>query len=593
MTGSVASRGGAVNRSWRVAAQITGAPASRIVEQMSQPALIPRPAATLILARDTAAGIEVFLLRRTHLAEFASGNYVFPGGVLDPSDHDDHWTAHCETMDGAAASRLLSLERGGLAYWVAAIRECFEEAGLLLARDRSGALLAIDETQTACEFAALREQLIAGSLSFAALCKARNLRLALDDIAYFSHWITAQGRPRRFDARFLVAVAPPLQTGSHDAGETVDHVWIRPEEALRRHGSGELSLMFPTIKTLGALARFADTRSLMHYARTPRAVITTMPRMATGRGGLRPVIAGDHAYAEVGRIDPHGNGQASCEIVPGVVTRLSAQVRRITAPNAGFMTGPGTNTYLLGSGNEIAVIDPGPADAAHLLRLLEEAKGSEGKGRIGWILATHTHIDHSPAAALLREHTGAELLGIPPPPHPGQDRSFRPDRVLAHGDRISVAGCDLRVIHTPGHASNQVCYLLENEKLLFTGDHIMQGSTVVINPPDGDMAVYLASLRLLQHEDLEWLAPGHGFLMDRPQEMVERLLIHRLDRENKVRSALQRLRTATLEELLPAVYDDVPARIHPVAGRSLLAHLDKLVAEGRATQHGERWAAGI
>ena len=551
---------------------------------MTQPPLVPRPAATLILAREAAQGIEVFLLRRTHLAEFAGGAYVFPGGALDPSDQDEHWAAHCVGMDDAAASRLLKLERGGLAYWVAAIRECFEEAGLLLACDRSGEMLAIDGPDVALEFGALRERLIAGTLSFAELCSTRDLRLALDHLAYFSHWITGQGRPRRYDTRFFVAVAPRAQIASHDTGETVAHIWIRPAEALERHRRGELDLMFPTIKTLEALARFADTAAVMDHARTPRAVQPVMPRAATGRDGPRLLVPGDYAFAEAGKVDPQGRGQASYEILPGVVTRISDQVRRITAPNPGFMTGPGTNTYLLGAGEEIAVIDPGPANDAHVQILFEETRG-----RIRWILVTHPHHDHSPAAALLKAKTGAQLFGMRPPPRERQDQSFHPDRVLAHGDRIEVAGCTLRVIHTPGHASNQLCYLLENEKLLFTGDHIMQGSTVVIDPPDGDMTVYMASLRLLQREDFAHFAPGHGFLMDKTQEMVERLLIHRMERENKVYAALRRLRSASVEALLPAVYDDVPVRMHPVASRSLLAHLIKLEAEARVTQDGGRW----
>jgi glyoxylase-like metal-dependent hydrolase (beta-lactamase superfamily II) len=162
--------------------------------------------------------------------------------------------------------------------------------------------------------------------------------------------------------------------------------------------------------------------------------------------------------------------------------------------------------------------------------------------------------------------------------------------VLAHAERVSVAGCVLRVIHAPGHASNQMCFMLEDEKLLFSGDHIMQGSTVVINPPDGNMAVYLASLRLLQREDIACIAPGHGFLMTNPQEVIERLLLHRLDRENKVLGTLRRMGAATLEEMLPAVYNDVPARVHPVASRSLLAHLIKLQAEARVTESGGRWS---
>jgi glyoxylase-like metal-dependent hydrolase (beta-lactamase superfamily II) len=178
---------------------------------------------------------------------------------------------------------------------------------------------------------------------------------------------------------------------------------------------------------------------------------------------------------------------------------------------------------------------------------------------------------------------------MPPPPFEHQDQSFRPDRVLAHGESLDLAGCVLRVIHAPGHASNQVCYLLEREKLLFTGDHVMQGSTVVINPPDGDMRVYLESLRQLQGEDIAWFAPGHGFLMDKTQEVLERLLIHRLARENKVLNAVRDAGPATLDALLPAVYDDVQARLYPVASRSLLAHLIKLKLEGRVQETGAQW----
>jgi glyoxylase-like metal-dependent hydrolase (beta-lactamase superfamily II) len=199
-------------------------------------------------------------------------------------------------------------------------------------------------------------------------------------------------------------------------------------------------------------------------------------------------------------------------------------------------------------------------------------------------------MDHSPAAAMLKAKTGAELLGMPPPPLERQDQSFRPDRVLADGERVELGGCALRVIHSPGHASNQLCYLLEEESLLFTGDHVMQGSTVVINPPDGDMRVYLESLRRLQGEDIAWFAPGHGFLMDKPQEVLERLLIHRLTRENKVLNAVREAGTATLEGLVPAVYDDVPAGLHPVASRSLLAHLIKLKAEHKLVEALGNWS---
>ena len=551
---------------------------------MNQP-LVPRPAATLVLVRDAGDGMEVFMIRRTQSAAFMGGAHVFPGGGVDASDASDELAAHCHGLDDAEASRLLGLERGGLAYWTAAVRECFEEAGLLLAHDAEGEYADLNEAQRAQVFAQWRESVRAGRSTLADLCREQQLRLAAGRMAYFSHWITQPGRPRRYDTRFFVAVAPGAQTPSHDNSETVDHIWIRPAEALDRHRSGEFHLVFPTIKTLESIAGFATASALLEFARSPRKMPIMAPRTASSREGPKLLVPGDYAYAEVGKLDPEGKGTAACEITPGAVVQLSPKVRRITAPNPGFMTGPGTNTYLLGSDGDIAVIDPGPALDAHVETVLA-AVGN----RIKWILVTHTHKDHSPAAMLLKARTGAEVMGMPPPPYENQDQSFRPDRVLADGERLQLAGCVLRVIHAPGHASNQVCFLLEEEKLLFTGDHVMQGSTVVINPPDGDMKVYLDSLRQLQREDIAWFAPGHGFVIDKTQEALERLLIHRLTRENKVMNAVRAAGVATMETLLPVVYDDVQARLYPVASRSLLAHLIKLKTEGRVQEAQGRWS---
>ena len=164
-----------------------------------------------------------------------------------------------------------------------------------------------------------------------------------------------------------------------------------------------------------------------------------------------------------------------------------------------------------------------------------------------------------------------------------QDASFAPDRRLAGGERFELdAGATLPAIHTPGHASNHLCYRLDEERTLFTGDHVMQLSTVVINPPDGDMAAYLASLRALCDEALEWLAPGHGFLMAQPRAAFEKIIAHRLQREAKVGAAIRELGAADESALLERVYDDVPPRMHPMALRSLRAHLIKLLGEGRA-----------
>jgi glyoxylase-like metal-dependent hydrolase (beta-lactamase superfamily II) len=181
-------------------------------------------------------------------------------------------------------------------------------------------------------------------------------------------------------------------------------------------------------------------------------------------------------------------------------------------------------------------------------------------------------------------------MGRPAPKGTSQDQAFAPDRVPEHGERLALGPVTLRVIHTPGHASNHLCYLLEDTRMLFTGDHVMQGSTVVINPPDGNMLAYFASLELLLAEDLAILAPGHGYLIGRPHKEVRRLIAHRLGREEKVVAALRKLGTATLDELVPEVYGDVPPKLHPVAARSLSAHLEKLLAERRALLQSERWS---
>jgi len=296
--------------------------------------------------------------------------------------------------------------------------------------------------------------------------------------------------------------------------------------------------------------------------------------------------AGDGAYAEVGLLDPAGTGTASYEIVPGKAVQLNKAVRRITAPNPGMMTGPGTNSYLIGDpGGDVALIDPGPDREDHVAAILA------APGRIRWILATHTHPDHSPATVAIKARTGAEVLGLTAPRGEHQDQSFKPDRVLADGERIALPGATLRAIHTPGHASNHLCYLLEEERLLFTGDHVMQGSTVVINPPDGDMIAYIDSLKRLQGTGIDYFAPGHGFLIGAPDEMIDLLVRHRLVREFKSLSAVKSLGRATLEELTPVVYDDVPAFKHSWAARSLLAHLVKLRREGAVVEIGGVWSA--
>lgn len=525
---------------------------------------VPRPAATLALLRDSANGPEVLMLQRTKEAVFLGGAYVFPGGALDVAD-----------AGARIARRVIDPPPAdSLPYYVAAIRECFEEAGILLACDRNGRQIDAEHAERLMSF---RNE------SFVRMLEAEDLYLPARELAFVGHWITAPGRARRFDARFFLAAAPPGQQGKHDANETVHDVWITPREALARAERGEIELVFATKHTLNDFKNFSSVKDALLHARALPEIEANRACWAKGKDGPKLFRRADPQYFEIHWSDPEETGESGYEIVPGVPKRLDRWVTRLTAPNPGMMTGPGTNSYLVGEG-ELAVIDPGPDVASHVELL--------SKYKIRWILCTHTHMDHSPAAAALKAATGAQILGRPAPE--GQDATFKPDFVVENGQRIEIGkmsgGLTLRAIHTPGHASNHLCYFLEQTKMLFTGDHVMQGSTVVINPPDGEMRAYLASLERLLAEDIAIIAPGHGFLIGAPHKELRRLIAHRMAREAKVVSSLKKHGPASVADLLPLVYDDVPARIHRVAARSLTAHLEKLVAEGAVRPAGGRFA---
>ncbi|MDO8419346.1 MAG: MBL fold metallo-hydrolase, partial [Rubrivivax sp.] len=475
----------------------------------------------------------------------------------------------------------LGLAAGGLDYLVAAVREAFEEVGVLLAQGDTGDF----------DLAALkpwRDRLQTGEASMVDFCRTEGMRLDLRELVYHSHWLTPPGVSRRFDTRFFVAPAPAGQVAEADLGEALELMWLTPQAALEPQRG--LKLLPVTRHTLQDLARFDSPAAALAEARARKDIALMMPRMATSSRGRRIVLPHDLPYAEIGRLDPAGHGEASCELLPGRAVRLSPRILRITAPNPGPMTGPGTNSYLVGEGVSWTVIDPGPVSEPHLQALLSAA--GEAGGRIERILVTHTHRDHSPGAVALAAATGAPVWGRVAAHPQWQDLTFASTCEAQHGERLPVGpDTTLRIIHTPGHASNHLCYLLEEERTLFTGDHVMQGSTVVINPPDGDMAAYLRALEGLLAEDLEWLAPGHGFLVAEPHAALRALIRHRLGREAKVLAALQALGPCAIETLLPAVYDDVPAALHAMAARSLLAHLLKLQGEGLARADGERWSS--
>ncbi len=559
-----------------------------------------RAAASVLLVRDrstadaadAAAPVpEVLMLRRAERdGDPRGGAAVFPGGVVDARDREA--SAWCLGPSDAEASALLGVAAGGLGYWVAAVRETFEEVGLLLAES---------DGHHAIDVPALyphREPLNNGTLSAAEFARAQGLRWDLRGLVYYSHWLTPRSVPKRFDTRFFIAHAPQGQSAQADMGEAVELMWLTPAEALQP--ARGLKLMPVTRRTLQDLARQPSAAAAMESARQRQHRVALIePRVAQNSQGRHVVLPGDLPWAEVGRLDPAGQGHAHCDLVPGRVVQLSPCILRVTAPNPGPMTGPGTNSYLVaaprsaGGAEERAwtVIDPGPdassqsGDANHLQALLAAAQHG-GPGRITQILVTHTHRDHSPLAAALSLATGAPVLGRVADHPMWQDPHFAPQRQLQHGERLTLgAGCTLRVVHTPGHASNHLCYLLEQEQTLFTGDHVMQGSTVVINPPDGNMVAYLDALQALLDEPLLWFAPGHGFLVEQPHQVLRDLIAHRMKRHAKVVAALQRAGSATLDQLLPVVYDDVAPQLHGMARRSLLAHVLKLQHDGQAAAH--------
>jgi glyoxylase-like metal-dependent hydrolase (beta-lactamase superfamily II) len=282
----------------------------------------------------------------------------------------------------------------------------------------------------------------------------------------------------------------------------------------------------------------------------------------------------------------HGVARMS-EFEPGVATLIGdtqVPVNRVLGRNPGAMTGPGTNSYLIGA-NRLCLLDPGPKDDAQF----ESFISAIGDRQLEFILLTHAHGDHSPGAARLKEATGAKLVGLPVPESTGQDKNFSPDGEWKDNDVVDCGEYRVRLIHTPGHVSNHICYFLEEEQMLFTGDHVLQGTTSVILPPDGNMADYLDALRRLQTMDIRYFAPGHGGLMEDPQGELKALIAHRLRREGKVIAGLEKLGSCDISVLVTDVYDDVSEHLIPWAKKTLLAHLIKLQRDGRVVLFNDCW----
>ncbi|MET0543296.1 MAG: MBL fold metallo-hydrolase [Variovorax sp.] len=531
------------------------------------------PAATVLLLRDTPRGIEVLMTRRSETASFAPGAYVFPGGRIDDADVEAR----------PIATRRRTQSRVQLTQSIAALRESFEELGVLLARHPDGRMV------SGAEVAAM-DRSTPPEMSLAAQCAVRGLRLATDQVFTFAHWMTDRDLPKRFDVPFLVARMPEGQVPVADETEQFEPVWVRPSDALTRHAQKRFAMIFPTIRTLERLTTFDTVDAVLAVCAREQPLWTSCPRAGLLDGQEARYMEHEPPYGELALVCPDGQILHSLDWQCDESVRLLKNVMRLTAPNPSAMTGPGTNTYIVGDASTgYIVIDPGPNDFGHIGRIWRVTQGD-----IRAIVCTHSHADHAPGALPLQTlcTTRPPILGLPSAPTARAASRFTPDRVLQNLERLTLsakvqpddpmmsATHTLRVIHTPGHAANHLCLLLEEDGLLFSGDHILNGSTTVVDPPDGNMTAYLNSLDLLDEiclaHAVEFILPAHGYVLGQARAAIARLKAHRLKREAKIAAAMRQYPEGTTDDWLQLAYDDVPQRLWPVASRSLEAHVERI-----------------
>ena len=518
------------------------------------------PAATLLLLRDGALGVEVLMTRRSPKASFLPGAYVFPGGRVDPADHQAHTLARAPDAGGRYRTAAL-----------AALRETFEELGILLAVQADGKPITHTHLQELDRSQALYPQL-----------HARGWSLTLDQMRMLACWTTDRSVPKRFSTTFFAAMMPAQQDPVADEMEQFEPVWVRPQDALAQHQAGNFFMIFPTIRTLHWLSDFEQAEQALAACTEDAPLWSSCPRGGLVGGQPQRFMEHEAPYGELALVCPDGQLEHPLDWQHERQVPLLRHLHRLTAPNASVMTGPGTNSYIVGdAATGYLVIDPGPGDADHVARLFEATGGD-----IRLIVCTHSHADHSPGARPLQSMCTNKppILGLASLPTARPNSEFTPDRPLADGERLTLSGGGIEhtlvAVHTPGHAANHLCLVLVEDGLLFSGDHILNGSTTVIDPPDGHMGDYLDSLDKLADAcvsgGIEFILPAHGHVLGFAHQAITQLRAHRLRREAKIAAAMQALPHGSLQEWVEKAYDDVPSRLWPVAARSLQAHVDHI-----------------
>jgi glyoxylase-like metal-dependent hydrolase (beta-lactamase superfamily II)/8-oxo-dGTP pyrophosphatase MutT (NUDIX family) len=485
-----------------------------------------RAAATTVALRSAPEGLELLFVRRPHSMRAFGGYHAFPGGAVDPEDYEALAIEASSLSPDEAAEKLGPDDSStpAIGFFVCAIRELFEEVDLLYAvRDGKDVVLSGDEVGAA------REKLRAGGL-LPEIALEMGLKLATHRLSFLARWVAPEALPIRFDARVFVTRAAGQPTPDPDEVERID--WLSPQRALLMAEGNEILLAPPTMASVSKLARFTSV---------------------------------DEVFSEK-MVAPSSN----------IVEVHSPYVRRIVAPNSTVMTGPGTNTYLVGT-DEVIVIDPGSQEHLHLYSISSAVTVSK-------IVVTHGHPDHVGGAAELAAATGAPVFVTRK-----LAERYQAANPLVEGDTVEVDGLSLQVLETPGHSSDHICLWFEVEKALFSGDLILGEGTTVISPPDGNLRDYMTSLEKVAQLGAERIYPGHFPPRDDAASWIEYYIAHRNEREQQILDAIAN-RPLSPAEIVAEVYSSYPPALHPIAERSVQAHLDKLLEEGRAKSVGEKFA---